>query len=77
LNINIVCLPNGQLAEHYGARVLSAGKINSEARFNFIKVKDFELLENKKRIRIIYFDKNMKDEYRKRLKDIEEIYDKH
>jgi len=76
LNINIMCLPNGQLIEHYGCRVLSAGKINTEARFNFIKVKNFELLENKSRIRVVYFDKNMKDEYRKRLKDIEEIYDK-
>jgi len=77
LNINIMCLPNGQLVEHYGSRVLSAGKINTEARFNFIRVKNFELLENKKRIRIVYFDKNMKEEYRKRLKDIEEIYDNH
>jgi len=74
LNINIMCLPNGQLVEHYGSRVLSAGKINTEARFNFIKVKNFELLENKKRIRIVYFDKNMKEEYKKRLKDIEAIY---
>jgi len=74
LNINIMCLPNGQLIEHYGFRVLSAGKINTEAKFNFIKVKNFELLENKNRVRIVYFDKNMKEEYKKRLKDIEEIY---
>jgi len=75
LNINIMCLPNGQLVEHYKSRVLSAGKISSEARFNFIKVKKFELLENKNRVRVIYFYKNMKEEYLKKLKDIQEIYD--
>ncbi len=76
LNINIMCLPNGQLVEHYKNRVLSAGKNLDKARFNFIKIKNFELLENKNRVRVIYFDENMKEEYLKKLKEIKTIYNK-
>lgn len=76
LNINISCMPNGQLEEHYGSRVLSAGKNPDKARFHFIEIQNFELLSNQSRVRVIYFDKNMKEEYKKKLKNILKIYEK-
>ncbi|MGL2427776.1 hypothetical protein ACOWLW_03840 [Helicobacter pylori] len=74
LNINLMCMPNGLLVKHYGTRVLKAGKNLDKARFHFVKCADFECLEEKKsRIKVIYFDKNMKQEYKNRLKFIESL----
>ena len=56
LNINILSMPNGQLRNVYKNRVLKAGKNPGKARFNFSKTPNFELLENKKRIKIIYMN---------------------
>ncbi len=75
LNINISCMPNGELERHYGSRVLSAGKNPDKARFNFIEIQKFELLENKSRVKVIYFDSSMKKDYKNRLKNILEIYE--
>jgi hypothetical protein len=77
LNINISSMPNGQLESHYGSRVLSAGKNPDKARFHFIEIQDFELLKNNSsRVKVIYLDKSMKQEYKKKLKNIIEIYKK-
>ncbi len=77
LNINIICMQNGELKSHYGTRVLQAGKNPDKTRFRFSKTPEFELLSNKpKRIKVIYFDKNMKEEYKRKLKFYEDIYDK-
>jgi len=77
LNINISCMPNGQLESYYKSRVLSAGKNLNKARFNFTKVPNFELLENTpSRLKVIYFDENMKDEFKKKLTFFENIYNK-
>jgi hypothetical protein len=76
LNINIVCMPNWELQTHYGTRVLQAGKNLDKTRFRFSEVSNFELLENTpKRIKVIYFDKSMKNDYKKKLKFYEDIYD--
>ncbi len=75
LNINIFCMPNGELQKHYGSRVLSAGKNPDKARFNFVEVKNFEFLENKSRVRVIYLDQNMKEEYKEKLGNIIKIYE--
>ncbi len=71
----IICMPNGELKEHYGGRVLAAGKNPGKVRFNFTDVKYFELLNgNSKRIKIVYFDENMDDRYKERVKFFEELY---
>jgi len=77
LNINISCMPNGELESHYKNRVLSAGKLKDKARFNFTKVPNFELLENTpSRLKVIYFDENMKEEFKNKLTFFENIYNK-
>lgn len=68
-------MPNGELQKHYGSRVLSAGKNPDKARFNFVEVKNFEFLENKSRVRVIYLDQNMKEEYKEKLGNIIKIYE--
>lgn len=75
LNINIICMPNGELVKHYKTRVLQAGKNQDKTRFRFFEIPNFELLGNEsKRIKVVYFDKNMKEEYRSKLSFYEEIY---
>lgn len=77
LNINIICMPNGELEKHYKNRVLQAGKNLDKTRFRFFEIPNFELLENQpKRIKVVFFDKNMKEEYKNKLDFYEEIYDK-
>ncbi len=76
LNINIICMPNGELVSHYKSRVLQAGKNPSKARFRFVNLPTFELLDGSpNRIKVVYFDKKMKSEYRKQLEFYEQIYD--
>lgn len=75
LLINIVCMPNWNLENYYWKKVLKAWKNPDKARFNFSKVPNFELLEKEpKRVKVVYFDQNMKDEYKKKLKFYEDIY---
>lgn len=75
LVMSIVCMPNGELEPHYTTRVLQAGKNLDKTRFRFTNIPDFELLaDNKKRIKVVYFDNNMHDQYRKKLKFFEELY---
>lgn len=70
-------MPNGELEKHYKHRVLKAGKNPDKTRFNIKEVNSFELLENQpSRIKIVYFDKNMPEQYKKRLSLFESIYDK-
>jgi hypothetical protein len=69
-------MPNGQLEEHYGTKVLQAGKNPDKSRFRFTKVPYFELLEQKKsRVKVVYFDKKMDDKFKKALSFYEKIYD--
>ena len=76
LNINILCMPNGALAPHYGDRVLKAGKNPDKTRFKFSEILTFELLENTpNRIKVVYFDKKMNPEFKNKLAFYETIYD--
>lgn len=76
LVMSIVCMPNGELEPHYTTRVLQAGKNIDKTRFRFTDVPNFELLgNNNKRIKVVYFDKNMDEEYLKKVKFFEELYD--
>ncbi len=76
LNINLLCMPNGELNCHYGSRVLQAGKNPDKTRFRFTEVPNFELLEsNKKRVKVVYFDKGMNTDLKKSLSFYEELYD--
>jgi len=48
---------------------LKDSKLKTEARFNFKEVSKFELLNNQpSRIKIIYFNENMSEEYKNKLK---------
>ena len=67
LVMSIVCMPNGELEPHYKTRVLQAGKNLDKTRFRFTNIPDFELLEeNKKRIKVVFFDKKMDEKYKKK-----------
>lgn len=76
LVMSIVCMPNGELEPHYTTRVLQAGKNLDKTRFRFTDIPNFELLEeNKKRIKVVYFDKKMNEIYKKKLIFFEELFD--
>lgn len=75
LAITIDCMPNGELEVYYGTRVLKAGKNPDKTRFNLSEVNSFELLENKpSRIKVIYFNENMDDKLKRKLKLFKNIY---
>jgi hypothetical protein len=75
LVINIICMPNGELEPFYKDRVLSAGKNKDKTRYNFKNTPDFELIgDNSKRIKVIYFNYEMKSEYFETLKYFEDLY---
>lgn len=75
LVMSIVCMPNGELEPHYTTRVLQAGKNLDKTRFRFTNIPNFELLkEGSKRIKVVYFDKNMNDIYKKKLKFFEDLF---
>lgn len=76
LDINLICMPNGQLENHYGSRVLQAGKNPGKTRFRFTEIPTFELLETpKSRVKVIYFDKKMNDDLKRKLSFYENIFD--
>lgn len=76
LNINIMCMPNGELYFHYGDKILQAGKNPDKTRFRFSEVTKFELLENTpSRIKVVYFDENMNNSYLRKLELIKSIYE--
>ena len=68
LVINLLCMPNGLLNKIYAHRPIKAGKNLDKARFNFSRTPDFELLNEEKRVKIIYFQENMNKKYLKSLK---------
>ena len=75
LNINILCMPNWKLESHYWTRVLKAWKNPDKTRFAFERTPTFELLEDTPpRIKVVFFDTNMKDKYKKELKFYEQLY---
>lgn len=86
LNINILSMPNGALFETYGKNVLKAGKVKfpvgdpkrdthaKTIRYKWAENLEFKLLHNKKRIKVAYFNTDMKASVRRKLKFIEEIY---
>lgn len=75
LVMSIVCMPNGELESHYKTRVLQAGKNIDKTRFRFTDVPNFELLEGEqKRIKVVYFNKNMNATYLKKVKFFEDLY---
>jgi hypothetical protein len=76
LVMSIVCMPNGDLESHYKNRVLSAGKNLDKTRFRFSNVTDFELLDQpEKRIKVVYYKKDMDERYKSRLTYFENIYE--
>lgn len=75
LVMSIVCMPNGELEPHYTTRVLQAGKNLDKTRFRFTNIPEFELLDrNTKRIKVVYFDENMDETYKKKLKFFEDLH---
>ena len=69
-------MPNGDLEPHYKTRVLQAGKNIDKTRFRFTEVPNFELLKNnKKRIKVVYFNKKMNRIYLDKVNFFEELFD--
>ena len=58
LCIHISCFPNGYLGPIYKDSVFKAGKIPSQARFNFLDCKDFKLAKGR-RIFIVYLNEKL------------------
>ncbi|WP_311481840.1 hypothetical protein [uncultured Anaerococcus sp.] len=79
LDINVISIdsmPNGKLFKHYGNRPLRAGKNPGKARFNINEVNKFELIPNSpSRIKVVYFNKNMDESLKSKLKLYEDSYD--
>ncbi|MDC1022492.1 hypothetical protein OAQ85_03550 [Schleiferiaceae bacterium] len=76
LNINLLCMPNGELVTHYGSKVLSPGKLADKARFSFKKVPTFELIEKpKSRVKVVYFDNSMNEELKESLSFYKKVYE--
>lgn len=75
LNINLLCMPNGDLEKHYGTRVLSAGKNPDKSRFKFTNVPKFELLKvPESRVMVVYFDNSMSTKLKKDLEFYRRLY---
>jgi len=75
LTMCILCMPNGELEKYYKTRVLKAGKNRDKTRFNFLDVSRFELLKDKpSRVKVIYFNENIDEAYRKKLSFFKELY---
>ena len=87
LSISLINMPNGELVNIYKKLPLKAGKrqdgltkeerkkYSETIRFNWSKTIEYKLLNNKKRVKIVYFDKNMDNQFKNKLKLIEKIYD--
>ena len=67
-------MPNGKLIDVYGTDPLAAGKNPGKTRFHFERTDSFKLLEGNKRIKVVYFNKNMDEAYRSQLGFFEDIY---
>ena len=73
--IAITCMPNGELSSIYGDDVISAGKNKGKIRYNYSKVKYFELLENKpSRTKVLLWNDNMKPEVENAMIELRKIY---
>lgn len=73
--IAITCMPNGKLNSVYGDSVISAGKNKGKIRFNYSKIKNFELLKNKPfRTKVLLWNENMSPEIDKAMIELKSIY---
>ena len=76
LNINILSMPNGLLNKVYKSDVLKAGKNPGKIRFRFSATPKFRLIKNNpSRIKVVYFDEDMDNKYKVKLKFIRAIYE--
>ncbi len=75
LVITIDSMPNGELEQYYHERVLKAGKNLEKTRFNIQEVNKFELLDDSpSRIKVVFFDENMDEGLKLKLKLFRDIY---
>lgn len=76
LNINLLCMPNGQLSSIYKENVLKAGKNPGKVRFNFSKSYKFATIDNEKRIKVIYLNEKVYNDenLKKKLKFLLNVY---
>lgn len=67
--IILTCMPNGELNNVYGNKVLSAGKNPGKIRFNYTQVPKFELLTKGThyRTKILLWNENMDESVKNRL----------
>lgn|SRR5699024_2701925 len=73
--ITLMCMPNGELKDVYGDKVLRAGKNPGKIRFNFSKTGKFELLEGEpSRVTFVLVNPEMEEEYKNKAKKILQFY---
>lgn len=73
--IAITCMPNGELHDIYGDRVISAGKNKGKIRFNYTKTREFELLEDKPlRTKVLLWNQNMAPDVELAMSELKDIY---
>lgn len=73
--IAITCMPNGALNDVYGDNVISAGKNKGKIRFNYARVKEFELLDGKPmRTKVLFWNDNMSSEVEAAMIELKNIY---
>ncbi|WP_391206629.1 hypothetical protein [Psychrobacillus sp. L4] len=68
--IVLLSMPNGELNNVYGNRPLQSGKNPGKVRYRYSQCEKFELLEDKNRIKVLLWNKNMDSNVKKRLKTI-------
>lgn len=73
LCIYITCFPNGLLQPVYKGDVFNAGKNPDKVRYNIKDARDFKVA-NGRRLLVVYFNKNAKEEYKKKLQFLYECY---
>ncbi|MCS5337100.1 MULTISPECIES: hypothetical protein [Staphylococcaceae] len=75
--ISLMCMPNGNLNNVYGDKVLRAGKNPGKIRFNFCETSTFEILEDKpSRIKFVLVNPEMDDVIKSRASKILKFYNK-
>jgi len=71
--INLTCMPNGILKDIYKDKPLSSGKNPGKIRYNYVECNEFELLENKSRLKIVLWNENMDEEVKGKISHIKEL----
>jgi len=78
LNLNLICMPNGQLSNVYKDSVLTVGKVTGEVSFKFLQCSKFLTLSDQPfRMKVIYINPQINEKYRNRFNSFFELEKSH